>query len=52
MNPIERSMKVHLSRFYEMVRYTYLYDTKFHNGIGYMDFLYRNIFVNLQNMVG
>ena len=45
-------MKVHLSRFYEMVRYTYLYDAKSCSGIGYVDFLYRNIFVNLQNMVG
>ena len=31
----ERSMKVHLSRFYEMVRYTYLYDTRSYMGIGY-----------------
>ena len=34
----ERSMKVHLSRFYEMIRYTYLYDTGSYMGIGYIDF--------------
>ena len=45
-------MKVHLLGFYEMVRYTYLYDTKFHNGIGYMDFLYRNVLISGKNMVG
>ena len=38
MNPTERSMKVHLSRFYEMVKYTYLYDTRSYMGIGYTDF--------------
>ena len=47
MRLIEKSMKVHLSRFYEMVSHTYLYDTKFHNGIGYMDILRRNVFINL-----
>ena len=38
MNPIERSMKAHLSRFYEMVKNTYLYDTRSYMGIGYTDF--------------
>ena len=46
MNPIERSMKVHLSRFYEMVSHTYLYDTRSYMGIGYTDFEgdFHNIF--------
>ena len=34
----ERSMKVHLLRFYEMVSHTYLYDTRSYMGIGYIDF--------------
>ena len=34
----ERSMKVHLSRFYGMVSHTYLYDTRSYMGIGYIDF--------------
>ena len=52
MNPIERSMKVRLSRFYEMVRYTYLYDTKSYMGIGYIDIEgdFHNIFGKI--MVG
>ena len=49
---IERSMKVHLSRFYEMVRYTYLYDTRSYMGIGYI--IIEGVFYNIFNttMVG
>ena len=38
MKLIEKNMKVHLSRFYEMVSHTYLYDTRSYMGIGYIDF--------------
>ena len=43
---IEKSMKVHLSRFYEMVSHTYLYDTRSYMGNGYIDFEgdFHNIF--------
>ena len=52
MRLIEKSMKVHLSRFYEMVSHTYLYDTRSYMGIGYTDFEgdFYNIFG--KNMVG